>query len=456
MRWFISLITILSGTSIVLAVGPQKNVVIMVTDDQGLQVGCYGDPVIKTPNIDRLASEGTRFNYAYCTTSSCSASRSVILTGLYNHYNGQYGHQHKFHNFHTHRWVRSLPRLLRDAGYKIFLTGKYHVQPKENYPFDEYGKADARHTVNMAIAAEQFIRKYEGHPFLILYCPADPHRSNVGFANGPRDGIKSIKYDPAKIPMPPYLPDVPEIRADLAEYYESISRADQGVGRLMQALKNTGHYDDTLILFLSDNGPPYPMAKTNLYEYGARLPLVVRSPDQQKRGVVTNAMVTWADITPTVLEYAGVQPAKRHGVHGRSFLSVLEQENPEGWDEIFLSHTFHEITMYYPMRVLRSGKYKYILNLNHQLPYPVSEYSVVTPPWQYLLNHENIKLGKRTMNDYYLRPRHELYDLDADPLEENNLAENPQYAETLKELQKKLRTWQEKTKDPWLYKYKHE
>ncbi|MHC4444195.1 MAG: sulfatase family protein [Planctomycetota bacterium] len=439
-----------------LGAGPNKNVVMMVTDDQGLQAGCYGDPVIQTPNIDRLADQGTRFNHAYCTTSSCSASRSVILTGLYNHANGQYGHAHSFYNFHTHRWVKSLPLLLRQAGYKTCITGKFHLKPTDIYKFDVFAKASARHPVNMAVAAEKFIRQNHKNPFFVYYCTADPHREVRGFSNKNRPGIKSIEYDPQKIPVPPYLPDRPEIRADLAQYYQAVSRADQGVGRLLKAIEDTGHWDDTLIIFLSDNGLPFPMGKTNLYEPGARLPLVVRSPNQQKRGIATNAMVTWADLTPTILEYAGAQPPQKYQLQGRSFLSILDQTDPPGWDEIYLSHSFHETTMYYPMRVVRQRKYKYILNLVHQLPYPVSEYSVVAPTWQILLKMDNPMLGKRTLHQYYFRSQHELYDLSADPREENNLAQNPKYAHKLKTLQNKLQTWRVKTKDPWLAKHHHQ
>src|SRR6185312_7868536 len=177
-----------------------------------------------------------------------------------------------------------------------------------------------------------------------------------------------------KLKLPAWLPDQPEVRQEWAEYLEAISRMDQEVGGVMKALEETGHADDTLVLFISDNGPPFPGAKTTLYQTGINLPLIVRNPAVSSRGIVTDAMVTWADLTPTILDYAGVnveakQPAKKPKaknqagsppLQGRSFLGVLDQEHPQGWDEIYASHTFHEITNYYPMRSLISGRYKYI------------------------------------------------------------------------------------------------
>ena len=154
--------------------------------------------------------------------------------------------------------------------------------------------------------------------------------------------------------VPPFLPDNAEVRAEAGRVLPGRLRLDQGIGRLIAILKETGHYDDTLILYLSDNGIPFPAAKTNLYDSGSRLPLVVRSPDQDRRGIATDAMVTWADLAPTILDFADAD-GPDYPLHGRSFLGVLDEEHPEGWDEVFASHTFHEITMYYPMRVIRTG-----------------------------------------------------------------------------------------------------
>ena len=436
-----------------------RNVVLIVVDDQGYEAGCYGNTVIQTPHLDRLAAEGTRFQYAFCTTSSCSASRSVILTGLQNHANGQYGHMHGYNNFHTRDFVQSLPVLLARAGYRTCSIGKFHVQPERIYHFETYanqGIMGGRYGLRMAENARRFIEQDDPRPFFLYFCTSDPHRSRDGFANNLKyPGMKPVVYDPAKIPVPHFLPDEPEVRAELAEYYQAVSRLDEGLGHLLRVIDETGHRDDTLVIYLSDNGIPFPGAKTTLYEPGMRLPLVIRSPEQKRRGVVSRAMVTWADITPTILDYCGAAGPK-YALHGRSILPVLEQDDPEGWDEIYASHTFHEITMYYPMRVVRTRRFKLILNLAHPLPFPFASDLYRSKTWQGLLRREAKMFGSRTVAAYVHRPRYELYDLESDPHEVRNLANDARYAEVFDDLKRRLRAWQERTQDPWTVKYRYE
>lgn len=464
----------------------RKNVVLFVVDDQGFQAGCYGNSVIETPAIDRLAAHGTRFTRACCTTASCSASRSVLLTGLYNHATGHYGHSHGYNHFSTYESVRSLPVVLSEAGYRTCSIGKYHVAPEHVYHFETYrnqGVQGNRNAVRMAENARRWLLEDDRRPFFLYFCTSDPHRGGGpgGFSNYNNDsghypGVTPVRYDPKEVVVPPWLPDQPEVREELAEFYQAISRLDQGLGRLLDALQETGHWDDTLIIFLSDNGPPFPGAKTNLYEPGMNLPLIVRWPEQQKVGISCDALVTWADVTPTILEYCGVEPqpappvrprpndgrpdaggkAQPYVFHGRSFLSAIEEEHAEGFDEIYASHTFHEITMYYPMRVIVKGRYKYILNLAHQLPYPFASDLYRSPTWQGVLERQPETFGKRLVDDYIHRPRHELYDLHDDPHELHNLADASQHQQTLKQLQESLKAWQKRTNDPWLLKWEYE
>jgi N-sulfoglucosamine sulfohydrolase len=456
--------------------GAQKNVVMFVVDDQGLDAGCYGNPVIQTPNLDQLAREGTRFTNAFCTTASCSASRSVILSGLQNHANGQYGHMHSYNNFHSHTNIRTLPVLLSESGYRTASVGKYHVQPEAVYHFDQYLKGNqggSRNPVSMADLSESFIRQDSDQPFFLYFCTSDPHRgggyaTNLPFGpnyfgnNQAYDGVTEITYQPEDVIVPPFLPDSPECRAELAQYYQSVSRIDQGLGRLIEILKEANQYENTLILYLSDNGIAFPGAKTTLYDPGMNLPLIVRSPDQTKRNLETNAMVSWVDLTPTILDFAGIDlnQKKANGTpyrfHGKSFLDHLSHPNPKGWDVVYASHTFHEITMYYPMRVIRTKRYKYILNLAHQLPYPFASDLHAAPTWQGIIKSGAKKYGQRDVSAYLQRPRHELYNVEADPHEIVNLAENPEFTKTLESLQTRLKTFQEKTRDPWIVKYQYE
>ena len=156
-----------------------KNVVLFVVDDMGFQAGCYGNKVIKTPNIDRLAASGTRFTEAYCTTASCSASRSVLMTGLQNHATGHYGHAHGYNHFSTYESVRTLPVLLKDAGYRTCSVGKYHLAPRYVYEFETYRNEKTqghRNSVQMAMNAKEWITEEDDRPFFLYICTSDPHR----------------------------------------------------------------------------------------------------------------------------------------------------------------------------------------------------------------------------------------------------------------------------------------
>lgn len=430
------------------ASGGKRNVLLYVVDDQGrADAGCYGNPVIKTPGLDRLAAAGVRFTHGFCTTASCSASRSVILSGLHNHANGQYGHQHDYHHFSSFDDVESLPVRLSKAGYRTGQMGKYHVAPESVYHFDTYLKAKGNVPAAMADACREFIAADSDKPFFLYFCTTQPHRPFH------RQGADPVSPD--EVVVPPYLPDSTECREELAQYYGSVQTADAGLLRLIELLEETGHWDDTLIIYISDNGIAFPGAKTNLYEPGMNLPCVVRDPFAEQSGIVTDAMVNWADIAPTVLDFAGIEVGEKK-FHGRSFLPVLQGGPSSGWDEVYASHTFHEITMYYPMRVVRERRYKLIWNIAHGLEYPFASDLYASATWQGVVKRGEEYYGKRRVDAYLHRPAFELYDLESDPDEVTNLANDPQHAETLARLKTKLRAFQERTSDPWLLKWEYE
>ncbi len=453
------------------AMAAPRNVVVVVTDDQGRDAGCYGNSVIKTPNLDRLAAEGTRFVNAYCTTSSCSASRSVILTGMFNHANGQYGHEHGYNHFRSFEYLKSLPIFLADAGYRTARVGKFHVGPETVYHFERVLGGNSRNPVDMAERSRKFIEDKSDRPFFLYFATNDPHRGARAkwaphqpnsFGNEPPGheppGVVPVHYKPEDVIVPPFLPDTPVCRAELAQYYESVSRVDSGLGRLIEILRNAGKYDDTLIIYVSDNGIAFPGAKTTAYESGLKLPCIVRNPYAKKRGVVSQAFVNWVDIVPTVLEYARVKAPDDAKLQGRSMMPILEQEKPAGWDEVYASHTFHEVTMYYPMRVVHSGRYKLIWNIAYPLSYPFASDLWGSATWQDIIKHhdEDYIYGKRSINAYEHRPEFELYDLQTDPDEIHNLANDPAHHDTLVALQQKLKQFQKRTKDPWKLKWQHE
>lgn len=458
----------------------KPNVVLIVSDDHGTDaLGSYGNPVIKTPNLDALANDGTRFTSAFCTSASCSPSRSVILTGLHNHSNGMYGLAHDFHKFSSKENLESLPNILSANGYRTARVGKYHLAPEQVFHFEETlskGTANdpasiGRSPVEMAELCLEFISKKSEVPFFLFYATDDPHRSNKILPNGqvdfnsfpePNDfgnrkegypGVKEVKYSPEEVIVPSYLPDTKESRAELAQYYQSTSRMDQGVGKLLEILKASGQYDNTLIIYISDNGPAFPAAKTTLYDPGIRLPCIVKAPGQVNHSKVQEGLISWADITPTILDYAQASVDPKN-FHGRSFRPLMENKGVEGWDDVYGSHSLHEITMYYPMRMIRNKKYKLIYNIAHQLPYPFALDLQYSPTWISVKN--STMFGKREKEKFINRPKFELYDLETDPDELNNLAENQNYQQVLEDMIGKIRKFQASTNDPWVHKWDYE
>ena len=430
-----------------------RSVLLLIGDDHGLEVGAYGDPVVRTPHLDRLAARGTRFTSAFATVSSCSSSRAVMLTGLHTHQNGQYGLAHAVHNQHTFDWVETLPALLRKAGVRTGIVGKKHVKPDTLYPFDVEVAgpplAGNRNVAAMAAAAGEFLRGSAGRPFFLVMGYSDPHREfqgRKGFAGVP--AIPAV--DPALVPVPRFLPDLPEVRADLADYYESVARLDAGVGLVLEELRKAGREGETLVVYLSDNGMPFPGAKTNLYDAGIRLPLVVVSPASARRGVVSRAMVSWTDLAPTLLDWTGAAGPSRYALAGRSWLPILEQDDPAGWDEVFASHQHHEIHMYYPMRAVRTRQHAYIRNLAPEREYPLAKDILDSPSWKAILARGVRDLGARSLDAALHRPAEELYDVGRDPDQVRNLAADPALAPVLADLRRRLAAFADRTNDPWL------
>lgn len=253
------------------------------------------------------------------------------------------------------------------------------------------------------------------------------------------------------------------VRAELAEYYQAVARMDQGIGILLDSLKVLGLWENTLVIYISDNGIAFPGAKTTVYEPALRLPCIVKAPGKGSAGEASDAMVSWVDLTPTILDYAGmlekagaelVQGRKElKGFRGRSFRPVVEDPSKEIRQEVFASHTLHQATMYYPMRALITKKYKLIWNLAHQQPYPAASDLWESAAWQWALVHPETLVGGKSMDAFTHRPAFEFYDLENDPLETNNLCSAPEYAWLVDDYKARLKQFQEKTDDPWRIKW---
>jgi len=487
----------------------EKNIVLFITDDQSPTLGCYGDSIAISPHVDALAKDGTMFRNAFATTASCSASRSVVLSGLHNHANGQYGHAHHFHKFSTFPNVvsLSLPQVLADSGYRTARIGKYHVAPEEVYHFQNVIKSNDRKPTLMANACAEFIKENSDEPFFLYFATSDPHRSggveksstlelkpNL-FGNPPQGSIGQTNdadsaeatFDPATVPIPAFLSDTPETREELAMYYQSCARVDRGLGRLVNILKEAGVYEKTLIVVTSDHGMAFSGGKTTVFEAGLKVPFVVRDPYQKNRGVENSALISHVDITPSLIDFAGQLDPQTNGPknwvdpdkywrqeqrymnenrgpkkelkswHGKSWLGILGDTDPEHQDSIFASHTFHEIQMYYPMRVYRDTKYKLIWNIAYKLDYPFASDLWIASSWQAQFKQGlDAPYGNKTVRQYLQRPQFELYDIQSDPDEAYNLAEKEQFAELLEVYKGKLKDRQKSLNDPWIMKWDYE
>ena len=428
---------------------PPRNVLLLIADDLGCFLPSYGDPNAVMPNIERLASEGTRFSNAYCTTASCSASRSVVLSGLYNHANGQYGHAQTEHHFSYLPKVVPFTRLLKNSGYNVGYIAKLHVAPEDRFGWDLADPMGSRDVWRMSQVAKKFIHDSGSKPWYLHCGFHDPHRSGDGFANRDWPNVKRLRLDPAKIKVPTWLPDNALTREDLVEYYEACNRFDQGIGFMLDVLRESGQADNTLVLVMSDHGAPFPNGKTTTYDQGIHVPLIVRSPEVHQRGVVNHAMTNWADIMPSILEWTGVK-GPDYELHGRSWLPILGQTDPTGWDRVYFSHTFHEVIDYYPMRGVRTREYKYINNLFHQVTYPQATDLWASKTWQSVRKQgPQAMAGRRSAQAFLHRDAEELYDIRKDPDEVDNLAKSPEHQSVLKQLRADTLAFRERTDDFW-------
>lgn len=500
-------VSIVTGFSVSGDLGAaERNVLFIITDDESPTLGCYGDPAAVTPAIDAVAKDGMIFRNAFATTASCSASRSVVMSGLHNHRNGQFGHQHHYHKFASFHDVvsLSLPRVMSRAGYRTGQIGKYHVAPETVYQFETYLKGNGRNAVAMAESSREFLTDdSDDRPFFLYFATSDPHRGGGKdktskldlkadlFGNKPNDGshdgVKEVFFDPEKVVVPPFLPDTAETREELAQYYQSCARIDSGVARLVQILKDADLYDKTLIVFTSDHGMAFAGGKTTVYEGGLRVPMVVRDPYQKERGVESDSLISHIDITPTLLDFAGGLDADTNGpkrildakkfwsdrgenvkenrdggkkfdaYHGKSWMHCLAHPEQAHHETIFASHTFHEIQMYYPMRVVRDGQYKLIWNIAYPLPYPFASDLWAASSWQaQWAKGKDAPYGNMTVDRYVHRPQFELFDIAADPNETTNLAESSGHQDVLETYKAKLKAMQKEMQDPWIMKWNYE
>jgi N-sulfoglucosamine sulfohydrolase len=296
----------------------------------------------------------------------------------------------------------------------------------------------------MARQAGAFLSQTGDRPFYLHMGFGDPHRD---FGNrGTYPEVEEVFYSPEEVVVPDFLPDHPAVRCELAAYYQSISRLDQGIGMAVDALEAAGRAEDTLIVVMSDHGMPFPGAKGSSFDSGHRCPLILVR--QGKASVRCDALVNWCNIAPTVLEWCGVEGPE--GLPERSLLPILDEAHPVGWEETFFSHSFHEVTNYYPYRVLRGRKYKYVRNLYPELTTPIPGDLWASPTWQSILSEGIGMMGQRPTERFLHQDGEALFDVEADPVESTNIIHDPEVEDVAEAMRRKVKAFRVGTRDPWV------
>jgi N-sulfoglucosamine sulfohydrolase len=323
---------------LVSSLSAKPNLLIVTVDDMSCDsVGVYGCKLPDTtPNMDKLAAQSLRFNYAHVVVGNCMPSRNVMWSGRYPHNNRIQGFRAMSKNDKDYP---VLGDLMKDAGWFTGIRHKAsHSTPYSPFPWDiilgDEKKDDVKNPASWGAAATKGIEaaKAAGKPFCLLLNIADPHKPFYAEGNRgdtvPDKNVPTKIFTPEEVPVPGFLPDDPVVRKELSHYYSSVRRADDSLGMILAALKASGEDENTVIIFLSDHGMPLPFAKTQLYHHSTRTPLMIRWPGVTKPGAVDDTnMVSTVDLLPTLLDIVGV--AKPDGFDGRSFASLLKGE-PQG------------------------------------------------------------------------------------------------------------------------------
>jgi N-sulfoglucosamine sulfohydrolase len=434
----------------------RTNILLIMSDNHSRNhVGAYGDKVVKTPNIDKLASQGIRFTHAFCASPSCTPARAALLTGqeIWRLKDG------------ANLWgtlpaeFKVYPDLLEENGYQTGYEGKgwgpgnYQAAGRKRNPGgDLYKSFESFLSANKASG---------GKPWTYWFSSKDPHRPyEVG--SGKRAGI-----DPDRIKVPPYLPDHAEVRGDIADYYAAIQHFDGQVGELIRQLKAASEYENTLIVVCSDNGWQIPRGQANLYDFGTRVPLIIAWPERIKTPGIVDELVSLNDLAPTFLQIAGLEIPR--DMTAKSIVPLLERGKTKDSkltlhdDFIVMARERHAFVrqngLGYPARAIRTRRYLFIRNYEpdrwpagdpplygdldaHMLHYPA-------PTKFFMLKNKDEKTVKPLFDlGFARRPVYELYDLHKDPDQLKNVAGKPGYQTIQNELSQKMEEYLTNTKDP--------
>ncbi|GAA4887691.1 sulfatase [Ferrimonas pelagia] len=444
--------TALAAAPMVQADTTPLNVVLITADDLGYEAYSLFDNELPnlTPNMDQFAAEGVQFENAHVNYSICQPSRAVMATGMYNTTSGMMGFIHMKEKNPT------IMSTLGELGYRTGILGKVaHSSPDLDYQWDYVYDADdlaaGRSPTLYAQRTLTFIEqaKENDQPFYLMVNSHDPHRvfydpeaNRLGEEETP-----SQLYTPEQVTVPDYLPDYPEVRLDLSHYYNSVRRLDDTFGRVIEALEASGQRDNTLVMFVSDNGSPFPFAKANTYFASTKTPLLVQWPggDLKNGHVDTEHLVSIVDLVPTMLDAAGVEIGEH--IDGNSFLPLLRGETQDEREFAFSQIDYKIGGPATPMRSVKSKQYGYIFN-------PFAGYS------QFKVGYDKatIAMMENSGDEHQIaraelfrnRVLEEFYDFENDPGNINNLIDHPDYQEKIAAYRAELEAWMKQTEDPVL------
>jgi len=413
----------------------RPNIVWIISDDLSPDLGCYGEQkaALATPHLDALAKQGVRFTHVFGTSSVCSPNRSAYNTGMYQTSIGALHHRTL-----TKRplpdGVQTIPEYFRRAGYFVS-NGRPDAKPEQ--PMQREGKLDWNFSVEgKPFDGTDWSQRAAGQPFFA--------QVNIDEAHRPWTRDMSRPVDPSKVTLPPYYPDHPLVRVDWSRYLEEVQVFDRKVGAILDRLDREGLADNTIVMVFGDNGRSFPRDKGYVYDGGLRVPLIVRWPGGKKAGTVDERLISMIDFGPTMMEAAGIDVPP--SMHGRSFL----RDDSPGRTRIYAGKDrTGEIRD--RIRAVRSRDFKYIRNFVHEIPYlPVNRYTLLAEATvSVILTHPRRHGGGDFISSLSVghRPEEEFYDLRTDPFEMNNLADDPQYTETMADYRTDLDRWVDDTND---------
>lgn len=423
---------LMSSTFSMAADEKKPNILIFIADDLGWEeVGAYGHPVVKTPNIDWLASQGMRFDNFYLTASSSSPSRSSIFTGMYPSCTGA-------RNLHENMpaYINMFPDRLHEKGYYTMLVGKTHGTnlPAVQKRFDYGSFIDWSKPWTMVDLWKKALKQRpKDKPFFMFAASIDPHRPF-------KQGEYAKPYLPDEVIVPPYLQDSPEMREELADYYNEISRFDDHVGQVLNLLREEGELENTFIIVMSDNGRAFQQSKTRVNMQGIKSPFIVYYPPLIKKGVVTESLASAVDIAPTLLDVAKVK--RSAGLQGVSLLPVLKEPETEVREYAFAEHNWHVFKAY--ERAVITKEYIYIRNWLPQLSNPVVVEVMTEPSYKTMLSAYEKGELPAVQQDCFIspRPEEELFNTIKDIHCLKNIANKKSMKKIKEKFNLVMETWQ--------------